>query len=123
MILRVLVLAVIVGGGYLAIGVAERRTRRSKVDLARGVTVVIGPTCRLCLPAVAALQARDVETHLIDVSAAPPSLGTIRSLPLAVLVDRHGQVVMRRSGRSVLADADRIAEAAARVGVNPRHPT
>ncbi len=112
MILRIALVVALVGAGYLAAGLVERRRLRTVPGLAPGLTVFTGAACRLCAPALAALQARGVEPRVVDASAAPPSLGTIRALPLAVLVAEGGEVVMRRSGRSVITDAPDLAAAA-----------
>lgn len=114
MILRVVLVIALVGAGYLATGVVERRRGRTVSGLAPGLTVFTGTACRLCPPALAALEARGARPTVRDVSAAPASLGTVRALPLAVLVAEDGAVVMRRSGRSVIADAGELAAAARR---------
>jgi hypothetical protein len=51
--------------------------------------------------------------NVVDISDAPDSLGKIRGIPQAVIIDADGQVTMRRSGPSVVTDADRIAHRSA----------
>lgn len=113
MIVRLLILAVLISGTYLAVGFAERRTRSVRAGLDAGITVVTGPHCRLCDPAVSALQSCGAIPQVLDVSDIPASLGPIRGLPVAILTDHDGQVIMRRSGRSIITDAEQLADAAA----------
>ena len=113
MMLRLGLLIVLLGAGYLATGVVERRRGRVPDGLAPGLTVYTGSACRLCAPALSALAARGASPIVLDVSAAPSSLGPIRALPLAILVSSEGEVLMRRAGRSVITDAAELASASA----------
>lgn len=112
MIIRLVALIVIVGFAYLVVAVAERRTRRTIVDLPPGITVVTGPECQLCASVISGLRERDISPNVVDIEQAPASLGTIRGLPHAVVVNDDGEVTMRRSGRSALTDVDNLAQRA-----------
>jgi hypothetical protein len=114
MILRLTLVIVLLGAGYLATGVIERRRGRVPDGLAPGLTVFTGTACRLCAPALSALAARGECPTVLDASAAPSSLGPIRALPLAILVSAEGEVLMRRAGRSVITDAAELASATTR---------
>jgi hypothetical protein len=48
-----------------------------------------------------------VELRVTDVAAI--DLAGIRSLPVALVVDHRGAIVMRRSGRAALDDASKLA--------------
>lgn len=113
MIVRLLILVALIGSAYLTVAFGERRTRPMHAGLNAGITIVTGPQCRLCDPAVAALQSRGATPQVLDVSDIPASLGPIRGLPVAILTDHDGQVIMRRSGRSIITDAAQLAGAAA----------
>ena len=115
MTIRIVTLIVVIGIAYLVVAVAERRTRPATVGLPPGLTVISAPNCRLCVSAIAALRARVSTLNVVDVSEAPDSLGRIRGVPHVVVIDVDGDVVMRRSGRSVLTDSDRIANRASQV--------
>lgn len=114
--LRVLILAGVLGGAWLAVALVERRRGRAATGLGLGVTLITSPGCALCPSALAALRHHGVTAKVLDVSAAPRSLGTIRAMPLALLVAENGEIRMRRTGRSVITDAPTIAAAATRLG-------
>ena len=113
MIVRLLILVALIGGAYLTVAFGERRTRPMHAGLNAGSTIVTGPHCRLCDPAVSTLQNLGATPRVLDISDAPASLGPIRGLPVAILTDHAGQVIMRRSGRSIITDAEKLADAAA----------
>jgi hypothetical protein len=117
MTLRIVTLLAVIGTGYLVVAVAERRTRPATVTLPQGLTVISGPNCQLCVSAIAALRARGSIVNVVDISEAPDSLGKIRGIPHAVIVDANDRVAMRRSGRSVLTDADHIAQRTAQASL------
>lgn len=116
--LRATVLALVVLGAFVAVRLWEQRRGRVTTGLAPGVTLVTGPDCRLCEPALEAIRAGGVEPTIVDVEHGRRVLGSIASLPVAVVAASDGSLVMRRAGRSVITDATDLvsaARAAARV--------
>lgn len=112
LLLRAIVLAAVIFGGFVAVRFWERRTGRVSSGLVPGVTVVTGPDCRLCEPALEAIRAGGIEPAIVDIATGRRELGPISSLPVAVVASRNGDLVLRRSGRSVITDAPAIARAA-----------
>jgi len=108
--LRVVVLALIGGGAWLAVAWWQRRPLAGSVLLPAGVTLVTGPGCSMCGPVEQALRRAGVEPRLSQVDAVELSGSSIRSLPAALVVDDRGTVVMRRSGRAALDDAEALAD-------------
>ncbi len=110
--LRLLLLALVLAGAFLVAWVWSRRNPRVESDgLAPGLTVITGPDCRLCDPAVAALRRAGAVVTIVDDEALRAQL-KVRSLPTAVVVTAGGEIVARRSGRAVIDDAAALAEAA-----------
>lgn len=114
-LLRLLVLAVVLGLAFAAAQFAGRSTRRARrAGLGPGITVVTGPDCRRCAPTVAALRAAapgvPLRVRPLEHEAVQPL--AVRSLPTVVLVDPSGDVVLRRTGHSALAEAERVARRA-----------
>ena len=114
--LRLLVLAGVVGGAWLAVAIVERLRGRATTGIGPGVTLITAAGCALCPAALVALRHHGVAATVHDVSTAPRSLGTIRALPIALVASSDGEVRMRRAGRSVITDAPVIAAAAERLG-------
>ena len=108
MIIRLIVLAVVLGAAWLVVAVAERRRGTPNVGIADGLTIVTGEDCRLCPLAVEAAEAAGIAPRVIDVADVPGH--GIRSLPTAFVTDAAGTVLVRRSGRSVIADMPMLAE-------------
>lgn len=106
MIARIALLALVVTLAWVIVQLWERR-RPVLAGLQPGITVITGPDCRLCDPAVAALRRAGVEPAIVDVA----DLGDAgyRSLPTAVVVDRAGRIVAARSGRLAVSDAATLA--------------
>jgi hypothetical protein len=111
-LIRVLLVSALLGMAYGAIRVIERRSHLTTSPFRPGLTLVVGPGCTLCEPAERALKAFGALPEIIDVSDAPPAVVSL-SLPIAIVTNRDGAVVMQRSGRSAIVDASEIAESAA----------
>lgn len=108
--LRIGLLALVAGGAWLLVMLWQRRPAGGHSGLPAGVTLVTGPGCSLCEPAELALRRAGVEPRLAGVDGLELSGAPIRSLPTALLVDHAGTVVMRRSGRAAVADAEALAD-------------
>lgn len=114
MIERAVVLALVVAGAFLVVRVSERVRPRGR-SLRPGITVVTGPDCRLCDQVLAQLDQRGVTHRQVDVADLACGI-TIRAVPTVLVADRGGDVVLRRSGKSAIADIDVIASVAASGG-------
>ncbi len=112
---RVSVLVGVVGLGWAALARWERRRpRRAVLGLPPGLVVVVGDGCPLCPAAVRRLRQAGPGVTVID-GHDPRVRGLgIRSVPTALVVGSDGRPLLRRSGRSVLADADLLATEASR---------
>lgn len=105
---RVAVLAVVFLAAMWLVRLGERRRGRTDAGLAPGLTLITGADCALCGPAEQALLAAGAAPRVLSVEQAGAGVGAT-SLPVAVVVDGRGEVRLRRSGRSVITDAPRIA--------------
>ncbi len=100
MIWRLALLVAVIGATWLAVALWERRPGLSARPLASGLTLVTGADCALCSQALTALGDPGIPVSIVDIGdAADP---TIRSIPTAFVIDAGGQVIARRSGRSVV---------------------
>lgn len=116
LLLRAVLVLLVVGTVFAVTGAASRRRGpRARLSLAPGIVVVTGPGCRLCGPAIAAIERAGGEPRLVDVSDPAVAVLGVRSLPTAVVVDGDGTVAMRRSGRSAVDDAAALVAGAAAV--------
>ncbi len=116
-LLRIAIVAAVVLIAFLVVGIWTRRRGRSvKTTLPAGITVVIGPDCRLCRPAIDALRHVDqgIDYHVVDVGRPDADTGglAVKSLPTVVVVDEKGRVLVRRSGHSAINDAAYIVRSA-----------
>lgn len=114
MILRLLLLALVVGSGFLAVAALERRRPPGWTlpGATAGVTLVTSAGCAICPAAVRAIAAAGPDVTVRVVDAGDLADPAIRSIPTAIVTDQAGKVVLRRSGRSVVADAAQIVGAA-----------
>jgi len=112
LVIRGVVLAAVVLGAFIAVRLWERRRGRVSSGFAPGITVVTGPDCRLCEPALDAIRSGGTEPSIVDIATGRRALGPISSLPVAVVASANGNLVLRRSGRSVITDAAEIVRAA-----------
>ncbi len=119
-VLRVALLVGLAAVASLAVGRWERRPGDTPAGLRPGVTVITGPDCRLCDPVVRALRRAGAEPWVVDVAELPPGALGASSLPVAVVVDAGGQVVLRRAGRAALDDATALAGVVVAAGQPPR---
>ncbi len=108
-LLRLLILAFVAGGAWLLVGWWQRRSGPNQPGLPLGLTLVTGPGCALCGPVERALRRAGAVPRIVDVTTAFLPGPPIRSLPVAMVVDSGGEVVVRRSGRSALDDAGMLA--------------
>jgi hypothetical protein len=110
--LRAGILIVVMGGAFAAVALTSRRNPGvAKMVLAPGLTLVSGPGCRLCEPAVQALRRAGARVEVTEDAELRDSL-SVRALPTAFVVAADGEVIMRRSGRAVISDAAALAAAA-----------
>ena len=114
MIGRLAVVVAAVAVAWLLITLWERRpTRMGSAALSPGLWLFVSDGCRLCGPAHAALTLAGHDPIIRNVGQAEGV--DIRSVPTALVVDRSGRVIWRRSGRAVVDDAGRVpSEPAAR---------
>ena len=101
MIWRLAIVLAVVAGAWAEVRIWERRPVGSPTSLPLGLTLVTGAGCRLCPLAVDAASVAGIPVSIVDISnLADPA---IRSLPTALVADRHGSIVARRSGRSAIS--------------------
>ena len=112
-LLRMAVLLLVGGGAWFLVGRWQRRRGPASTLLLPGVTVLTGPGCALCGPVERALVRAGAAPRVADINEVDLPGPPIRSLPVALVVDHNGAVVMRRSGRAALEDAAALAERAA----------
>ena len=114
MIERAVILALVVAAAFLVVWVSERLRPRG-ASLRPGITVVTGPDCRLCGQVLDRLEQRAIAHRRIDVADVGRQM-TIRAVPTVLVADRTGAVVLRRAGKSAIADLDVIVSVAAAGG-------
>ncbi|HSJ27243.1 MAG TPA: hypothetical protein VLB67_03470 [Acidimicrobiia bacterium] len=105
MIERALFLLVVVAVAFALVSLRERARPRG-LRAEPGITVFTGPDCRLCPVLLTALEAAGVRYRTIDVTRTETP--GVTALPTVFVADRRGEVAMRRSGRSALADLDAL---------------
>ena len=116
LVVRALVLVVVVVGAFWFVGVGERRRGRGRGGFPPGLVLVTGAECTLCEPAKRALRAAGAEPRTIDIADLDRETLAVSALPVALIVGSDGEILMRRSGRSVISDAPRLAGAVAPAG-------
>jgi hypothetical protein len=105
---RLLIVLAIMALAWLLVAGWERRPPwRAKPGLAAGLVLVTAEGCRLCGPALTALTQAGVAPTVVDVNTLADR--AVRGVPTAIVTDHRGREVLRRSGRSVIIDARRIA--------------
>jgi hypothetical protein len=114
LLLRVMLLVAAVVGVGLILRLTLSAGRR-RVALPAGLVLVTGPDCKLCAPALRALQAAGADPIVVDVSAVREVVGLVTSLPTALVVGDGGAVLARRAGRSVITDAQTLTAASSAV--------
>ena len=110
MILRIALLVVLLAASFGVVSRLERRRGRARAGFGPGLTLVTGDGCRLCGPAAAALAAAGAVPTVVDIASLRHR--TVSSVPTAIVTDRSGKVLLRRSGRAVAEDAAALASAA-----------
>ncbi len=113
--LRVGLLVLVAGLAWLAVRGWERRLGAPEPGLPPGLVVITGPGCRLCDPVVRELRRAGAEPRILDIAEVPPGAVGASSLPVAMVVDAAGRVVLRRAGRAALDAARELAGAVAGV--------
>lgn len=108
MIERSAILVAVLGTVFVAIWLWERRRGSASAASHAGLTLVTGPDCALCPLALKALQATGVPHRVIDVSHSDGL--DVRALPTLLMIGETGQVEWRRTGRSAITMAARMAE-------------
>jgi hypothetical protein len=112
LLIRAGILVAVMGGAFAAAALTSRRNPAvAAMPLQQGLTLISGPGCRLCEPAVQALQRAGASVVVTEDPEIRDQLG-VRALPTAFVVDANGAVIMRRSGRTVISDAAALAAAA-----------
>jgi hypothetical protein len=114
-VLRLIVLALVLGGAMLTVAGLQRRIPRTKVGLGPGITLVTGPGCTLCGAARNALSSAGGSIAEVDVNDLVVAPLRIRSLPTVYVVANDGRVLARRSGRAAITDAHRLVASLAAV--------
>ena len=109
LLIRALLLTFVVVAAFWAVGLGERRRGRGRAGLAPGLLLVTGAGCTLCEPAKRALRAAGAEPRTIDIADVDRTAVAVSALPVALIIGADGEIVMRRSGRSVISDAHRLA--------------
>ena len=106
-LLRLLIVTSALGSALGALYLFRRRQGPvGRTGLPAGVTLFVGTGCRLCGPAQDALRAAGNDRiNVVEAPAEEFDRLAVRAVPTAVVVDPGGQVIMRRSGRAVVADA------------------
>lgn len=112
LLIRLALLALVGGGAWLLVRLWERRGGPAFLPLAAGLTLVTGPGCGLCGPVERALVLAGVKPMIAEVGTIDLPGSPIQSLPIAIVVDSNGIVVMRRSGKAALEDAKQLAACA-----------
>lgn len=114
MILRLLIVALVVLSVYGSLRSFERRPGRRTAGLTTGLTVITGPGCSTCSTLIATLATStpDLAPAVIDIADGRVHGLGVRSLPTVFVVDRDGDVLLRRSGRSTLTDFHQITATA-----------
>jgi len=111
-LVRLAILTLVGGGAWLLVGWWQRKPGKDQLPLPTGITLVTGPGCSLCGPVERALVRAGAPPMVTDIGALELVGPPIRSLPVALVVDESGTVIMRRSGRAALEDAVTLAERA-----------
>lgn len=109
---RVFVLAGVIALAWVVVAVVERRKGADRHGFPRGLLIVTTEACRLCEAAVAAITRAgpDVEPTIVDVTELEGL--HVRSAPTVIVADGRGEIVLRRTGRSAIFDAEEIVQAA-----------
>lgn len=109
---RLLILAAVVLAAWAVVAVVERRKGADRHGLPQGLLIVTTEACRLCEDAVRAISEAGPELTPRIVDATALESLHIRSAPTVIVADRRGEIVLRRTGRSAIFDAEEIVRAA-----------
>lgn len=114
---RIAIVIVVIVIAFLVVGIWTRRRGRSvKTTLPPGITIVIGPDCRLCRPAIDAIHHVDpaIDYNVVDLEKEDADTGglPVKAVPTVVVVDGKGRVLVRRSGHAAINDAAYIVRSA-----------
>ena len=115
MIVRVSIAVAAFALAWLLVSVWERKNGPQVKSVLPGVTMFTTAECRICPEAVSQLQRAGVEVRLLDAHHRLASTLKVRSVPTLVVADESGQVTLRRAGRAVISDINRIASEVAKV--------
>lgn len=115
MIVRVSIVLAAFALAWLLVSIWERRGGSQVESVLPGVTMFTTAECRICPEAVSQLQRAGVEVRLLDAQHRLASTLKVRSVPTLVVADESGQVTLRRAGRAVVSDINRIVSEVARV--------
>lgn len=112
MIGRLLLAGGVVLVAFAAVWLWERRGGRVRSGLPFGLTIATSDTCTICDAAVGAISAAGPDLPVLVVDASDLAHLRIRSVPTVLVADRWGEIVLRRSGRAAITDAETIVRAA-----------
>lgn len=104
---RLALLVAVVMAVWAWFRVRERRSFETS-GLQPGITVVTAPSCIICPETISSLELLGGHLNLIDASVADVSDLGIQAAPTVIVADASGNEILRRSGRSTVADAELI---------------
>ena len=113
MIGRSVILVVVLLSVWLLVAMWERRLGTPVEGVAPGVTMFTTDDCRICPLAIESLTNAGVPVRIVSANHPLADALSVRSVPTVVVVDQSGQLMLRRSGRSVITDVRSIADALA----------
>ncbi len=115
MILRLSIVAAAFAVAWLLVSIWERRSGSQAESIPPGVTMFTTAECRICPEAVSQLRRAGVEMTLLDAHHRLATTLKVRSVPTLVVADDSGRVTLRRAGRAVVSDINRIVSEVAKV--------
>lgn len=112
MIGRLLLAGGVVMIAFAAVWMWERRGGLVRSGLPSGLTIATSDACTICDAALGAIVSAGPDLPVRVVDASELAHLKIRSVPTVLVADGRGEVVLRRSGRAAVTDAEAIVRAA-----------
>lgn len=109
---RLLLVGAVVVLAFAVVALWERRRGRVRSGVPSGLTIATSDACILCDAALGAIASAGPDVAVRVVDATDLAHLRIRSVPTVLVADRRGEIVLRRSGRSAITDAETIVRAA-----------